>query len=341
MELWTYTLPGLVPQGILDLFDSLRVVTRYDEPGEIELTLPIADAVPPAPGLLLWPSGFQEAFLLETVRLDASGPIPTLACAGRSAAALLARRCIPDAPLLEGPASEIARALLEQVLADPARAFSSLTLEIPQDLGPALCWQAPPLSLLDAVQDVCLASGLGLRTRFQPLLPRGLSLELYQGTDHTGPDAALPVTFSARLDNIARMRWLDSTADQANVAFVQGSGASLTYDPEAASGYARFETLVPYRKSDDALETTAQAALAKRRRAARLWGEVDAAAPSYALGRDYALGDIVRVQHAPWGVETTGRIREIEETWHQGAHTTALTIGEDLPTLLDKIKRLS
>lgn len=55
---------------------------------------------------------------------------------------------------------------------------------------------------------------------------------------------------------------------------------------------------------------------------------------------DYDLGDIVTQVNNEWGVELDARITEIEEVYENKEMELNITFGNDVPTLIDKIKQL-
>lgn len=55
---------------------------------------------------------------------------------------------------------------------------------------------------------------------------------------------------------------------------------------------------------------------------------------------DYDLGDIVTQSNDEWGVELDARITEIEEVYEDVGMEINVTFGNDVPTLIDKIKQL-
>lgn len=55
---------------------------------------------------------------------------------------------------------------------------------------------------------------------------------------------------------------------------------------------------------------------------------------------DYDIGDIVTQVNNEWGVEMDTRITEIEEVYENKEMELSITFGNDVPTLIDKIKQL-
>lgn len=55
---------------------------------------------------------------------------------------------------------------------------------------------------------------------------------------------------------------------------------------------------------------------------------------------DWDLGDSVTFFSRRWGLQLDTRITEVKETYEENGMTLDVTFGNDLPTLLDKIKRV-
>ena len=55
---------------------------------------------------------------------------------------------------------------------------------------------------------------------------------------------------------------------------------------------------------------------------------------------DYDLGDIVTISDKKWGLTIDTRITEIEEVYESGTVAINPTFGNNIPTILDKIKRM-
>ena len=55
---------------------------------------------------------------------------------------------------------------------------------------------------------------------------------------------------------------------------------------------------------------------------------------------DYDLGDIVTISDRKWGLQVDTRITEIEEVYENSDVQINATFGNDIPTLIDKIKRM-
>ena len=55
--------------------------------------------------------------------------------------------------------------------------------------------------------------------------------------------------------------------------------------------------------------------------------------------QDYDLGDVVTFFDKKWGITMDTRITEISETYNEQGMNINITFGNDVPTLIDIIKR--
>lgn len=253
--------------GFVDLFSNLRLAWRYDEPGEFTLRAPLrvinGGSTPLVPGMWLWVRGRREIFLVETVTMvDVDGE-ERMEASGRTASALFARRSFPDNDMYTGTHGAILNAICGSVFLTPARCFPGLVGNIDSALGSMVDYQPPPVQVLEAIEDLCQAAGLGFETVFDSQ-GRGLTFHVYQGVDRSG-EASTMVIFDPELDNLTDIDYTDSLSDVANVAYVRGqtedtgSGEKVSktlaviMDPSTGSepaGYNRFETIVSYTQND-------------------------------------------------------------------------------------------
>lgn len=55
--------------------------------------------------------------------------------------------------------------------------------------------------------------------------------------------------------------------------------------------------------------------------------------------KDYDLGDIVTVVDKNWRIRIDTRITEIEEAYEEKGFEVNVTFGNNIPTIIDKIKQ--
>lgn len=374
MELWVYEKGTHKPLGMVEGFFSLRMVRRYDEWGEITVRMPADEqSALLRPGAVVWPAGSPDAYVLDTVVIgleeQEGGCAEVLEATGLSAAALLNRRVLSEKRLLTGRAGAVAAQLCGSVFSLAERQFAHFSIVMPAGLGAEIEYEMEPAKLGDALLALCRAEGLGLRSRFDPL-KRAITVEMYAGADRSMGNSPQAVVFDPGYENITGPRYTDSTADMANAVYVIGEPPpkNSASDPDkpapvrkvveaGASGYDRFETFLKSAKGwtvNDGTETKkltqaqymkvlddqGREKLAQSRRAVSLEGTPIIGNGPMELGTDYDLGDIVTGRVESWQVQSPLRLRELEEAYEDGLCTRHVMLGDPMPTINEKIKRL-
>lgn len=193
-------------------------------------------------------------------------------------------------------------------------------------------------NLLETVQEVCKAYGLGFRAvsdNRSIVTPR---VELLEGVDRSeGQERNSPVIFAAEYENLLSSSYLLDTTEYKNVAIVAGEGEGknrkrATYG--SASGLHRRELFVDARDlstnegeisdEDYTAQLTARGAekIAENPITEAFDGEIDTA--NFVLDEDYTLGDIVTVENE-YSIRKNVRIAAIVECWDENGYTAIPT----------------
>jgi hypothetical protein len=247
---------GLV--GIIDHYNNLRTVTRYDSIGEFELVSPaLATIELLKPDRYLWVQGAREIYIIEAVTIKELEEGLMITSRGRTATSLLSRRAVPDIAKYTGTHGAVASSVLNKILSDSLRTFGGFINNINIALGENIQYQTDCATLLDILQMLALDAGLGFRTVFDPLTLT-LSFEYYHGIDRTTLQGG-NVKFDTAYENLFNTEFIDSIENYANVLYVLGETNSSTGVPKKAvydagkqdtgldtKGYDRFETIVNY-----------------------------------------------------------------------------------------------
>lgn len=367
IELWVYEAETNTPIGIIDAFTDLRIVWCYDEPSTLEVNVPVTLNLHVEPEMVIWPSGGREAFFVETTVLEEQEDGDMMTVTALSCSAMLKWRGLEQAVFYEGTGGAIIKKMLDSVFSDSRRTIPMLAYDIDVSLGAEITYETEPMELLEAIENVCKASGLGFRTKFDNVTHQ-LLLTIYEGIDRTATENnEMPVIFDAELENITRATYTNSIQELANVAYVMGEKDSKTdarkrveYDPDALTGYARREVVLESGKSSTTDEkdssgnnkklTEAQylqllrdygkEKLAWMNRTNTAEAELVTDSKLMQLGREYDLGDIVLVRNNRWGIKMQSRLKELEETFDKGIRVVRPTVGSRLPTILEKMTRL-
>ena len=327
--------------GIVENPTSAIWVRRYQKPGDFELYFPAS-----AEMLALLVDDFciarddaPEAMIIEHIEIITSAEEGNyILVSGRGAESIISRRIVQEQTILTGRVDAAVHRLIREnaiAPADPARALP-LTMHAPDVSTATVRAQHTGTNLLDAVEEICKANGLGFRC-VGDATDDGIALriELLLGLDRSeGQNVRSPVIFSAEFENLLSSSYVMDTTNYKNVAIVAGEGEGkarkrATYG--SASGMARREIYVDARdlstnegeiSADDyTAQLVARGAekVAEHSIAEAFDGVMDTG-NTYVLDVDYTLGDIVTVENE-YGIRKNVRISAIKEIWDAEGYT--------------------
>ena len=228
-------------------------------------------------------------------------------------------------------------------------------------LGPALLG-TPKVSLQDTygeilslVTKLCQDNDIGFKTVFDRKTWT-YRFQLYRGLDRTiGQTTNQRCIFSKKYDTILGESYLENNADYKNVAFVMGEGE----DNARVGVFVRLpgtnaeiprELVVDARdlqkaegESDDSYKAKLkQRGLEKLAENKNVCTATERIRPDgkKQYKKDWDLGDLVTCMNKDWGYHLNTRIPTVEEVYDSSGATYTPTLGNDIPTQNDKIKKL-
>lgn len=327
--------------GIIENPTSAIWVPRYQKPGDFELYLPASVEMLAllADDFIITRDDKPEAMIVEHIELITNAEEGNyILVSGRSAGSIIGRRIVQEQTVLTGRVdAAVHRLIRENAIspADPARALP-LTMRAPDVSTVTARAQYTGTNLLEAVEEICKAHGLGFRC-VADATEEGIALrfELLRGLDRSeGQEENSPVIFSAEYENLLSSSYVMDTMNYKNVAIVAGEGEGkarkrATYG--SASGMARREIFVDARDlstndgeiSDDDYTAQLMARGAEKVAEHALSEAFDGVMDTgntYTLGVDYTLGDIVTVENE-YGIRKNVRISAIKEIWDAEGYT--------------------
>lgn len=166
---------------------------------------------------------------------------------------------------------------------------------------------------------------------------------------YAGRDCTQSVVFSYAEKNLNHPYYTYTEEGYANTAIVAGEGEgdarTVVREPESVTGERAREIYVDARdlKQEEG-QTQAEYIAALRQRGREKLAEhglIENFEASIVLdGRytytvDWDLGDIVTVQHEPWGKVQNLRVSEVEEVYESGICTVTPVLGSPIPETLD------
>ncbi len=349
--------------GLLDNFFSLRWVRRYHRAGEFELHCPLNTHTLELLQRenIIWKQGDEEAGFIKYRQLgqDDQGQ-ETLVVKGDFLTGYLDRRIIWGQEILNTTAEVAMRTLVEKHAISPVdvdRAIPLLELGGLQNFEETVDYQTSYENLLEELEKLSNLSGLGYRIAVD-LTNKKLVFQVYKGRDLTAAQTANPpAIFSNEFENVLEQQYVDSLHNFRNVGLVAGAGEGTdrkTVVVGEAQGLDRFEMYVdardlqekdgednPIQESDyeEMLKSRGQAKLAECADIMTFESKINVNS-NLRYKEDFDLGDIVTITSKKWGVTIDARITEVEEVYEQNGFSLNVTFGNNIPTLIDKIKQV-
>lgn len=324
--------------SVVDRYESILWVDRYDTPGEFEIYTPVTTDILEnvVVNNYLWFKDSKKLMIVEDLEIKTDTEDGnTIKITGRSLESILDRRCIIGVINVSGNLQEVIHYLLDDNIinpSDPERKISNFIFKTnsdPRVTDYIYDGQFDGGTLLEAIESICQSASLG----FQILLNMNNQFEfsLYAGTDRSYNQEDLPwVVFKPSFDNIVNSVYTENNSDAKTFCYVHSeyteyheeSSESETIDvirtAGSGSGLHRKEVYVSssiskeedmtlddfYRK----LDQDASASLSERKVKKKFDGECETER-MFKYDRDFFLGDICQVANE-YGFETPSRVSE-------------------------------
>lgn len=326
--------------GIVESPTSAIWTRRYSAPGDFVLYFPAtADALAMiTDDCYITCNDRPEVMIVEHVEIvtnEEEGDY--ILISGRGGESILERRIVLNQTRLSGRVDVAVHRLVAENAVSPDDADRALPILMPTPdvLASTIVAQYTGTNLLEAVQEICKAYGIGFRAVVDNYSVVTPIIELLIGTNRSaGQTINSPVVFSPEYENLISSSYVLDTTNYKNVAIVAGEGEGTarkraTYG--SASGMRRRELFIDARDmstnegeiSDD--DYTAQMVARGAEKIAEYSimeafdGEIDTG-NTYILDEDYTVGDIVTVINK-YGIQKDVRITAIMESWDETGYT--------------------
>lgn len=346
---------------IMEGYPSLRWVRRYFKPGEFELHAPLTaeNLKLLARGNLVKLRTSKEAGYIQyrSLTQDSSGK-EMIAVSGQFVSDYISKRIMwgifNKNQVIEAHIRELIQL---NVISpnDPSRVIPNLVLGQNGGLGPKVRYQTSYSNLLEQVEKLCLASGLGFMAELDQV-EKEIVFKVYEGINRSINQTDLsPVIFSTDLDNILEQEYTEIVKDFKNTALIAGEGEGeerVKISIEEGSGLDRIELYVdardlqrevdeveiPLEEYKELLFERGSEKLSEYEEVETFESKIDLRS-NYTYKEDFDLGDIVTCQSDKWSLTLDSRITEIEEVYEERGMEVNVTFGNNIPTLIDVIKR--
>jgi len=325
--------------GIVESPTSAIWTRRYNKPDDFELYFPasVEALAMITDDCYITRVDRPEVMVVEHVEIitdEEEGDY--ILIAGRGGESILERRIVLHQTRLSGRVdAAVHRLVIENaVVPDDADRALPILMPTPNILAASIAAQYTGTNLLEAVQEICKAYGIGFRAVVDNYSVVTPIIELLIGTDRSaGQTVNSPVIFSPEYDNLLSSNYVLDTSKHKNVAIVAGEGEGTARKRAiygSASGMQRRELYVDARDmstnegeisdADYTAQMLARGAekIAEHAITESFDGEIDAAS-TYILDADYTVGDIVTVINV-YGIQKNVRITAIMESWDDAGY---------------------
>lgn len=345
----------------IDNFTSLQWVPRYYTAGKFELHCPVTghNIKTLVRGNLVWKQDSAEVGIIEYRNLstDMEGR-ETLKVMGRFYTSVLDRRILYQTEQHLNKAAEvIMRGMVDRnCINTTANRKLPILLGALQGFDTKIDYQKSYGNLLEELSVISETSDIGFFIRTD-LENKKHYFETYRGLDRSiNQDINSHVVFSRDYDNLYDQEYTDSTDDLRTTALVAGEGEGMDRVTIAVedgyTGLDRYELYVDardlQREVDEVILSDTEykniltqrgfEKLAEYKDIQTFEGKI--ITNNYIYKQDYDLGDIVTVMDRRWNVIVNTRITEVMEIYESGNISIIPNLGPQIPTILDKMKRM-
>ncbi|KEI92150.1 siphovirus ReqiPepy6 Gp37-like family protein [Clostridium botulinum] len=257
------------------------------------------------------------------------------------------------------------------------RKIPNLTLGSLKGFNEDIKYQNSFGNIIECLENISNTNNLGYRNLLD-IRNRKILFNVYKGVDRTINNGTIaPCIFSRDFENILEQQYMDSLNNYKNTTLIAGAGEGKDRkitSIENGKGLDRFEVYVDARDITDKEEK--KKVVVDKDEEGNVTGkheeteEVEIPWERYkplllqrgneklseceeiqtfdskintngnnVYKKDYDLGDIVTVVDKKWGIRIDTRITEIEEIYEEKGLEVNVTFGNNIPTIIDKIKQ--
>lgn len=353
--------------GIIDSFSNLIWNRKYNSLGDFQMNILFTSEVNEVlqiDNIIYKDNGECGYITSREINVEDDGT-EVIEVKGKFILGYLERRIILKTENLDSNIVDGSYKLIDEncINSSEERKIPNLILDEKPNLDIPLIKQVSNKNLLDTLMEVVQADDLGIKVDFD-MKTKKLIFKLYKGINRgINQNIVAPVIFSRSFENVLNQNYLESTNNYKNVALVAGAGEGIerkTTIVGDAAGLERYEIYVDARDLSNTksaekngesideqipdseyiplLETRGKEKLAEHYKSTVFDSTINEDS-NYIYKQDYELGDIVTFFDNKWNITMDARITEISEGYSSDGLAINITFGNDVPTLIDIIKR--
>lgn len=348
--------------GMIEKFKSLLWNRRFSKCGDFTLTCNLDErnlALLEKQNLIMLRDGEEVGIILyRNLKVDENG-IESLQVKGKLSKVLLSRRIIWGTSYLKGSADSCLKTIVKENCIAPsnqARRIPNLLCSANTEIGNKIDYQVSYKNVMEEAENICNLGNIGYGLIFDRK-SRKFILRTFNHIDKSIKQSLNPnIIFSRKFDNVATQNYTDSLLDYKNLVLIGGIGEEekrkLLVVGES-SGLDRFEIFNDQRSlsdkdgNGDIISEKDYLILMKEKGNLSLsntlqtnsftFENVNQSNIKYLI--DYDLGDIVTCIDDKWNIVLNTPIIEVQEVYENGREEVNLIVGNELPTILNKLKK--
>lgn len=348
--------------SITESFNSLRWVRRYSKSGEFELQCALTEEALTllARGNIIYKKGDTEAGYIEykNLKQDTEGK-EILAIKGKFLTSYLNRRIIWGTNIFNTTSENAMRTLISNSCINPSdstRIIPNIILDTLQGYTDTVDYQVSYANLADELEKLSNISNLGHRINLDTINKK-LVFEVYKGLDRSvNQEINAKCIFSKEFENILEQEYVDSLNNYKNLCLIGGVGEGTARKLATIGnsiGLDRFEVFADQKSLSNEVDSVVMSdtdytnlLIGKGNEILAETKEIQTFDSKINLNSnlkyhvDFELGDIVTYLSKKWNVTVDSRITEIEEVYEESGQQINITFGNNIPNLIDKIKRM-
>ena len=345
--------------GVIDNFDSLIWTRKFYKAGEFQLTLS-TDFLPILQtGNLICKKNYDEAgyIISRNISLKEDGS-EVLTIKGKFITNYLSQRINWGILNFNGTVEDLSRKLVDDncISSSPSRVIPGLELSSKKGFTEELRYQNSYGYIDEELTSLAETYGISYRINLD-YINKKLIFENYKGVNRTTSQSSIaPCIFSRDFENVLTQEYFESQQDFKNVALVagEGEGSSRTLvSINSNIGLDRYELFVDareLRKDDGSVSLTDEeyknVLINKGKNTLAEYKEIKTFESTINTNSnnvykvDYDLGDIVTMHDKSWNITIDTQITEVQEIYENGYVSIVPTFGNNIPTILDKLKKV-
>lgn len=353
--------------GIIDNYECLVWQRNYYKPGTFSMQIiPTFEQFEllKKGNILLKIDDTKEAMYIDHRELEENEEgVEVLVVSGYSLTQWLDRRITLYKEVEEGNAEAVIRNYVDRHCIntiDNNRKIDNLIQGLNNSLGDNISYSSHYKQLSEEIEIISKANELGYRIDLD-LHNKQYVFEVYQGLDRSvNQDINSKAIFSTEFENVSNQKYIDSDNNYRNMVLVAGAGEdanrkALTLGAENKSldRYELFvdardisdtkqvndnEVSIPLQEYNKLLESRGKEKLAECTKI-ETFDCVISNTNNLIYRTDYDLGDKVSIINKKWGLMLNERIISITETYDSEGLNVEIEIGNNIPSLIDKIKQ--